>query len=85
MFKQIKNKITESIIKRLEKIGSFINQNPPSMKRKTQLWLRYLPRPWATRKQHDELTNQSVIAKKTNTKAKGSPHADTKIFNHPRR
>jgi len=85
MFEQIKNKITESIIKRLEKIGSFINQNPPSMKRKTRPWLRYLPRPWTTRKHNDELTNKSVIAKETNTRAKGSPHADTKIFNHPRR
>ncbi len=85
MFEQIKNKITESITKRLEKIGSFINQNPPKVKINARPWLRYLPRPWMTKKHNDELTSQSIIAKKANSKAKGPPHADTKIFNHPRK
>ena len=58
-------------------IGSFINQRPLEKKAFQSPYMQGHPRPKKIRlsKKHEHASSE----------AKGSPHAETKTFNHPRR
>ena len=81
MINQIKNMMMEPIYRTLYYVGSILNQCPLHAKiRQSPYFQKY------SGKRIKAATNQQFRKKvKSGVSAKGSPHSDSKIYNHPRR
>ena len=81
MISEIKNMIMEPVYRTLYYVGSILNQFPLHAKVKQSPYFQK----YSGKREKAATDQQFRKVLKSGVSAKGSPHSDSKIYNHPHR